>query len=259
MKIITLFFLFLTFVATTFAQTYEVPNRPSPQRLVNILSLKPFLSQQEINQLEQKLDRFSDSTSNQIAVVVVDDLNGLTANDYATQIGEKWGVGQKKFDNGVVLLLSLGSERDPTRYYYIAVGYGLEGAIPDLAAKRIEESVLVPYLRNKQYFTALDKTTDVLMGLAKGEINSKEFMSQGNDATNWVALLMVLGFVALIIFVAFKNNKGGGNRGGGFGGPFFFGGFGGGSSFSGGSGGFGGGFGGFGGGSFGGGGAGGSW
>lgn len=261
-------FLFITFFALTFsvfAKEFEIPKQPNPARLVNILSKSPFLSADEINALESKLVTFSDSTSNQIAIVVVDDLNGLTANEFATEIGYQWGIGQKKLDNGIVILLSLGGGTG-NRDYFIAVGYGLEGAIPDLAVKRIQESELIPYLKTGNYFQALNKTTDVLMALAKGEINSSEYAKNKPGENSPAAFIIFLLIIGLIIFSIIKNNKNGGGNGGrrslmsDLAGPILMGMMNsGGRSSSGGFGGGGGGFGGFGGGSFGGGGAGGKW
>ena len=81
----------------------QVPERPQPQRLVNDLA-DIFSSSQE-QRMESALVAFADSTSNQIAVVSVPELYGMDKAQLAFEIGEKWGVGQQKFDNGVVILV----------------------------------------------------------------------------------------------------------------------------------------------------------
>lgn len=221
-----LFFFFSFFLAIPlFAQTLEIPNRPTPFRMVNILSKEKFLTPTEAQALESKLVAFNDSTSNQIVIVVVDNLNGLTANEYATELGQKWKIGQKKFDNGIVVLLSLGGGTG-NRDYYIAVGYGLEGPIPDLAIKRIEESELLPNLKSGNYYRALDNTTTVLMKLASGEYNSKEYTSSKSGDVPLVAIFFLfIGFIILLHFLGKKygggNNSGRGGFGSGFGGGFF--------------------------------------
>ncbi|MBN9292765.1 MAG: TPM domain-containing protein [Flavobacteriia bacterium] len=260
-KLLLFFFLICPAISQLFAAELEVPDRPHPQRMVNIFSRQPFLNAREISVLEQKLVAFSDSTSNQIAIVVVDDLNGLTANEYATELGQKWGVGQKKLDNGIIILLSLGGG-EGNRDYYIAVGYGLEGAIPDLAVKRVQESELLPYLKSGNYYEALDRTTNVLMALAKGEIDSKEYAKKSNeDEDAGIVLLIFFGIIAFFIWLAIKNKNQRPPRGGSGWGSFIGSGLGAilGSGGGYGSSGSSGGFGGFGGGSFGGGGAGGKW
>lgn len=246
----------------------QIPERPSPPRLYNNFSKEfpDFLSNEEAAQLEEKLEVFSNETSNQICVVIVDDLGGLDAGSFATELGQSWGIGQKDKDNGVVILVKPTTE-DGGRKLFISVGYGLEGAIPDLATKRIREDDIQPLLKQGRYYDALDNGTTVLMQLAKGEIDSANYKRPQDEEGSGVLALIVIIFA---VFAILKNMFGGG-RGGGtlsgigralFWGSVFSGGhsrgsssdWGGGSSSSGG-----GGFGDFGGGSFGGGGSGGSW
>ena len=236
----------------------QVPERPQPAKLYNNLSVQfpDFLNASEAATLEQKLENFSNETSNQICVVITDDLNGMDASQYSFEIGNKWGVGQKGFNNGIVILIK------PTggqggRDLFIAVGYGLEGAIPDLMTKRVREQEMVPYLKEGQNYAALDNATTVLMKLAKGEISQKDFKRQSREKGFPPLAIIIIVIIVIIIRSLFGGGGGGhtfsrGGRhifwGGGFGG----GGFGGGRS-------SGGGWGGFGGGSFGGGGSGGKW
>ena len=117
--------LFLFSAVVSFAQTVGIPERPSPPRLVNNLSKEfpNFLSAQEESQLEKKLEDFANQTSNQIVIVIVDDIAGLEAYDYATRLGQKWGVGQSKDDNGIVILVKpTGGEGH--HELFIAPGYG---------------------------------------------------------------------------------------------------------------------------------------
>ncbi len=222
---------------------------------------EPWLTKQEAQRLNAKLVEFARETSNQILVLVVDTLCGLPESDLAFQVGEVWGIGQKRFDNGVVVLLKPYGPPGQ-RVAYIAVGYGLEPVIPDLAAKRVVDREMLPEFREGNAFRGLDKATDVLMALAKGEFDEKSY---GKKPPAWPVLLFFLGFIAVMVFAwrssvkryARINNidfwtamwlmsqtQRRHGPGGGFGGGF---------------GGGGGGFGGFGGGGFGGGGAGGRW
>lgn len=225
-------------------------------RLVNNFSKEfpNFLSSQEEELLEQKLENFSNQTSNQIVIIIVDDLKGYTPEEFATELGETWKVGQEKEDNGIVLLIKP-TKSDGGRQEFIAIGRGLEGAIPDAISRQIEEQELLPNLKNGDFYKALDQTTDVLMGLAKGEINTKKYAKgKSNNSKSLLKIIIILVVIVIFIISRFR----GGGRGGftmGSSGIFFGGGFGGGGSSSGGGGGFGG----FGGGSFGGGGSGGSW
>ncbi len=237
----------------------DLPERPDPPKLVNNLShqFPGFLSAEEQNNLEQKLDLFSDSTSNQIAIVIVDDLLGLEPEQYATHIGDKWGVGKKDKRNGIVILVKP-SGGQGERKVFIAVGYGLEGVIPDITANHIVEEEIMPHFKNKDFYGGLNAATDVLMSLAKGEYNFKDYQKKKSSGSNLPFIIFIIIFIILAIIP--RRGGGGGytlGRAGMFygAGAFLGGGFGGGGSSSGESGGFGG----FGGGSFGGGGAGGSW
>lgn len=251
MKNVLLFFLLTLLCVESRAQVENyIPKRPTPPRLVNDLTRHGFLTPAQIEVLEKKLVAFDDSTSNQIAVVVVETLEGYSANEFSTALGRDWGVGGKEKNNGVVVLISVGAG-DGQRDAYIATGYGLEGAIPDATAKAITELELVSNLKKGEYYRALDRTTDALMKAAAGEyiIPSKYKRDQAiGNAMGWLTLVLIL----LVLIVGRRGRGGGGGMM--WGGPMTWGGggWGGGSS-------SGGGFGGFGGGSFGGGGAGGKW
>ena len=197
----------------------------------------------------------------------------MILHQFAFDIGEQWGIGQGKFDNGVVVLVKpTGGQGN--RKSFIAVGYGLEGVIPDLTAKHIVERELISNFRNGNFFKGLDEGTDVLMSLAIGEFNSDAYGKRAKKSAPWPLLIPIL-FVIFMMFIlpifrirsySRTNNVSfwvamalmsqasrshGGSYGGFSSGGGGFGGFG--------SGGSSGGFGGFGGGGFGGGGAGGSW
>ena len=247
-------FLFILFSLAVAAQSDGIPERPSPNRLVNNLSKEfpDFISSSEQSQLENKLAAFANETSNQIVVVIVDDIGGTEPWDFATRLGQKWGAGQSKVDNGIIVLIKPTGGKGQ-RKVHIAVGYGLEGAIPDATANQISDNELGPGLASGNYYEAIDKTVDVLMALAKGEYNSDAYAKKSKKFPKQIIIPIIL----IILFIIFRSSRCG--RGGGgmsMGTGFLLG-----SMFSGGGGGGGssGGFGGFGGGGFGGGGAGGSW
>ena len=224
------------------------------------------LSSSERSSLESKLSEFARTSSNQIVVVIVPELCGMDRAQFATELGHAWGVGQEKFDNGVVFLVKPTGGQGQ-RHVFIAVGYGLEGAIPDITAKQIVDYEVLPEFRNGNLYKGIDRGTNVIMELAAGEYNA-EVYAQRKTQGQWIGAAVILAIFILIFFVfVFRareyanvnnidfwtalwliSNTGRSHRGswGGFSGR--------------GGGGFGGGgFGGFGGGGFGGGGAGGSW
>lgn len=241
----------------------DIPERPSPPKLVN--DFAGMLQASDVSRLEQKLVGYNNTHSTQIAVVTVSDLKGYDIADFADRLAEDWGVGQQGKENGVVILINpVGAQGQ--RRIHITVGYGLEGVIPDITAKRVVDNEILPAFRNGNYYQGLDKGTEVLMQLAAEEFTAEEYHQRQGEEQSPFAMLFPL-IIMIIIFWLFSRGKkgqyspgkslsfwtllwlmssGGRGRGGSFGG----GGFGGGGGSS---------FGGFGGGRFGGGGAGGSW
>jgi uncharacterized protein len=245
----------------------DIPAKPNPPRLVN--DFAGILNQNQVQNLEYQLRYFHDTTSNQIVVVTVKSLNGMDAADFATKLGYQWQVGQKKFDNGIVVLVKpkYGNSRGQA---FIAVGYGLEGAIPDATAKMIVENEMISHFKQGDYFGGIQAATRVLEKLASGEISAKGYNKTHEGSSPLAALLPFIIFFLIYLLIRASNARSYSlGKGTSFWTAFMLGSMLGGSrshsgswnSFSGGSSGsgFGGGFGGFGGGSFGGGGAGGSW
>ncbi len=229
-----------------------------PNKLVN--DYTNTLSADEISRLEQKLLAFDDSTSTQIAVVLIQSLDGYEIADYSARLFDKWGIGgSKKNNNGVLLLASLGD-----RKVWITTGYGVEGALPDAIAKRIIKNEIKPDFKAGNYYSGIDRATSAIISYTKGEYKS-DTRKGGGGGSGFVFLIIAAVIILIIVF-----GKGGGgsqvigSRGGAS--PFWWmlmgSQLGRGSSGDGGFGGFSGGggeFGGFGGGSTGGGGAGGDW
>lgn len=246
-----------------------VPPAPVPPRLVNDYA---GILQQEAFGLERVLRAFNDSTSNQITIVTLNDLGNYSASQMAYEIGERWGVGNAKYNNGVVILIKPRNDYGAGEVF-IAPGYGLEAALPDAVCKRIVDDEMIPYFRQNEYAEGVLAGLQVIMPLAAGEISVKEYMPQ-DDVVIALALIFAVIAAGLIIFavaVVAAKNRNNKNKGGGSGGKddvdrglrtavlaTLLSGMGSSSGHSHSSGGFGGGgFGGFGGGSFGGGGAGG--
>jgi uncharacterized protein len=242
-----------------FAQD-DIPNAPVPARLYNNLSKEypDFISSGEAQELETRLVNFAETTSNQIVVVVVDDLGGYEPWEYAAKLGDKWKVGHEKEDNGIILLIKPTGGKGE-RKTFIATGRGLEGAIPDLTCNEIVENELLPNFKEGNFYAGILAAVDVLESLSKGEYNSDQYAQKNAKKDGVVTFLVIFVIIIIVVIIIAKNGRGGGFTMGGGGIYFGGGGYrGGGGGWGGGSSG-GGGFGGFGGGSFGGGGSGGSW
>ena len=244
-----LFSLFINLIGFT----QGLPSAPSPFKLYNNISkeMPSFLNTLEADQLEQSLRAFDDSTGNQIVILVTDDLLGYSPEEYATGIGESWGVGNEGNDNGIVFLIKpTGGQGE--RETFISIGEGLEGAIPDAVTWTIVNSEVIPYFKEGRFYDGINQAVKVLMDLANGEYGAEEYAENagGGNVGLWFAGIFVIFWLFIVLYF---RKKGYTSDTGGSGGTFYGGGFGsygGGSSSSGGS---------FGGGSFGGGGAGGSW
>lgn len=235
-----------------------IPDAPNPPHLVN--DFGGFLSSNEVQQLEQKLVAFNDSTSTQITIVTVSTLDGYDIADFAFQLGKKWGIGQKGVNNGVLLVVA-----KEERKTFIATGYGVEEFLPDAICNRIVDNTINPEFKSGNFYQGLDAGVTEMMGYLTGKFKA-DALPQKHKKRSPIATIVIV-FIILFILVRLFGGRGGGGgglmstyvagsilsnvmRGGGrssgFGGGF-------------GGGGGGGGFGGFGGGGFGGGGAGGSW
>lgn len=256
----------------------KLPEQPNPPRIVN--DFANLLSPQEVQQLESKLRAYNDTTSTQIAIVVVPSLDGYDPSEYAFALGKKWGIGQKGKNNGILVLIKpkVGNERGQV---FIATGYGMEGSITDARANRIIDQTIIPAFRQNKYYEGLDQATTQLIQFARGEFKADKkgakTVSPFASILIFIVLVAVFGIIAAIarskkytsgsvyssggfqrhssaasnlpfwlLLMGMGSNLGDRHRNSGSGWSDF-------------SGGGGGGFGGFGGGDFGGGGAGGSW
>ena len=259
-----LFLYVLVFLNSSFLSAqFTIPEKPSFQ--TSVYDYANVLSADEKTQLEQKLIRYSDSTSTQIMVVTIESLKGEDVSQLATKWAHTWGLGQAKEDNGVIILLAKAE-----RKIAINPGYGLEDRLTAGIGGEIIRNIIIPEFKAGSYYRGLDKGADALFDVFKGKYKGERKQTKGKDFPVFPIIVIVV-----IVLVLLSRNKGGGsgnsgNRGGGVG-PSLMdvillsslgrgggGGFGGssGGGFGGGGGGFGGGFGG---GGFSGGGSSGSW
>ena len=147
----------------------DIPDQPNPPRLVN--DFARVFTQEQVDSLEYALVGFDKRTSNQICVVTVKTLSGMEVDDFGIQLANKWGIGTKNHQNGVLLLMKPRGRDNNYIDVTIQVGRGLEGAIPDVYASRIIRRIMGPHLKRDNYWTATTKACNELMGLASGEIS----------------------------------------------------------------------------------------
>ena len=247
-----IFFLISLFIFSicSFAQIDKViPSKPSS--FYAVVDGTNTLTNEQKEALNQKLTQYKDSTTNEIAVVIIPTTGDYSVEEVALQILRRWGVGTKEKNNGIVLLIA-----KDDRKIRIEVGYGLEGAVPDITAKSIIDNDLTPNFRAGNYYRGIDNAIDDIFKAAAGEYKAPAGYNSSNRKRG-IGFGSII-FLLIILFVLFS---GGGKGGGGFGAGWIIGsmmsgglGRGSGGGWSGG-----GGFGGFGGGGGGGGGASGGW
>ncbi|NHA07412.1 TPM domain-containing protein [Mucilaginibacter sp. HC2] len=264
-KKIILFFTLVLCAFTVFAQDFPERSNTLVTDYTNTLSAE------DKQRLESKLVAFNDSTSTQIAIVIIRSIGSYDVNEYGAALGRKWGIGQKGKNNGVLILVAIND-----RKLTIQTGFGAEGALPDIVTQEIRVNDINPRFKAGDYYGGLNAGVDQIIKYTKGEYKADK-KPQAKHESGGGSVLIVIIIVIVIIILIFRNRGGGGGRqiigsrggaspfwwflagnmlgGGGRGGDW--GGFSGGGNDSGG--GDSGGFGGFGGGDFGGGGSGGSW
>ncbi|HLO72474.1 MAG TPA: TPM domain-containing protein [Flavobacterium sp.] len=246
-------FLFVLALNGIVAQAqFTIPDKPSFQ--TSVYDYAGVLNSTEEKELENKLIRYSDSTTTQIVVITVEDIKGEDIGILTPKWAHEWGIGQAKEDNGILILLA-----KTERKIWIAPGYGVEDRLTAGINGELIRNIIIPEFKAGSYYTGLDKGADAIFDVLKGK-----YKGTRKEKSKSFPILPIIFFIFIIILIISKS-KGGGGRSGGSGGIDLAdiiilsslgrsnggGGFGGGSS-----GGFGGGFGG---GGFSGGGAGGSW
>ncbi len=190
----------------TGSMAHNILPKPNPPKLVT--DQAGVLSAEQLQALEAKLVAIDDSSSNQIAVVILSSLEGQPKEEYATKLFREWGIGNKKTNNGVLLLVAIQDKQ-----IRIEVGYGLEGAIPDITALSIIDNDIKPAFKAGNYYEGLDKATDDLAKAAVGEY--KEARKKKKNTKGSPLLFFII--LAIIVFIVKRNGGGGGsniNRGG---------------------------------------------
>jgi uncharacterized protein len=190
--------------------------------------------------LERKLKVFEDSTSNQMAILIVNTLDGENIEQFGIRVADKWKLGTKDRDNGILLLFAIND-----RKARIEVGQGLEGPLPDILCNQIIRNEVAPNFRRNDYDAGVTAAVDAIAAAIKGEYKSEVRPGRTRGSGRSAGIIVIL--ILIVLFRLFANRggrSGGWSSGGGWyygGGGGSWGGGGGGGGFSGGGGSFGGG------------------
>ena len=151
------------------------------------------LTQATIDKLEQQLIAYQDSTSNEIAVLIIPTLDGDALEDYSLRVVEKWQLGKKNKDNGVLLLIVVDDHK-----IRIETGYGLEGVLTDANTSRIIRNEIAPSFRQDQYDEGVIGGINAIMRSIGGEYRDDD---GGSDQLSWKERILIGLFIFGILGV----------------------------------------------------------
>ncbi|MFX0558447.1 TPM domain-containing protein [Maribacter sp. CXY002] len=202
---------FLCWILPGYAQ-FEIPEKPELQ--TSVYDYIDLLGNQQKITLSNKLIRYSDSTSTQIVITIISSTEGENINYLGAQWGQKWGIGQKGKDNGILIILA-----KDDRKIAINTGYGVEATLTDALSKRIIENIILPEFRSGDFYAGLDKGSDAIFQVLTGEFKEDRTFDdhQGFPFSSFLPFII---FIIIIIILwsrksGGKNNGRGGRRHGG--------------------------------------------
>lgn len=201
---IPLIFALLSF-SFSFAQ-FEIPKTPDFQ--TSVYDYYNLLSASQKKSLEDKLVKYSDTTSTQIVVAIIASTEGENINFLGAKWGQAWGIGQAKEDNGILILLA----RDDRRIA-INTGYGVEHLLTDALANRIINRDIIPYFKQNDYYGGLNRGADVIFEVLTGEYQGTRQSSNQEGFPPGFIIILVFIFIIIMLSIS-KNKRGGGNNGG---------------------------------------------
>lgn len=149
------------------------------------------LTPQQLQTLERTLQTFENSKGSQIAVLIVPTTGPESIEQYSLRVVERWKIGRKNIDDGVLLLIA---KEDHT--LRIEVGYGLEGALTDATSKRIISEIIVPQFKQGNYYSGIQSGLDSIIKVVNGEALP---VKNNSFAANGITQTMPILFVAAAI------------------------------------------------------------
>ncbi len=174
-----------------------------PELKSRVTDLTQTLSSDQQAQLDTKLAAFEQQKGNQIAILILPTTQPEDIAQYSIRVVEKWKIGREKVDDGILVLVA-----KEDRKVRIEVGYGLEGAIPDLTAKRVINEFISPQFKQGNFYGGLDAGIDKLMGLISGEAlpEPKANSTGGNAIENLLPILLFGGLISGLVLRGILGN-----------------------------------------------------
>lgn len=195
-----LLFLYMAAVITVGAETVdEVPNVHVADRTRYVSNPDGVLSSDAVARIDARLASLWQNTSAEVVVIAVDQIDPtMTPDEFATALFEKWGVGKKDKDNGVVVLISRSDRRAVIR-----TGYGVEGVLPDIIAGRIIRNVMAPQFREGNYDAGTEAAVNAISDILTNPELAEELKSKyANDSAGIVDDLTAEEFFSMYLWAA---------------------------------------------------------
>ena len=200
-KLLILAALAVMMSATSFAADSDFPARPDTAIFVH--DFAGVLRQSKV--IDDSLRAFSKRTTNQIMVITVKDLGDYEPKMYAVELGDRWGIGQAKLDNGLIILIKP-KTKDSKGQFAICPGRGLGGALPDVTCKRIVDGKAIPALKKSDYDAAVWAVLKAVMPICAGEISGDEATKKSSGGGGgWIWFVGII--AAVVGGVAYANKR----------------------------------------------------
>jgi uncharacterized protein len=148
---------------------------PAPKGFVN--DFADIMTSEQESQLETALTEFEKTKGHEISVVTIGSLQEVTIEEFANELFEEWGIGEKDLDNGLLFLIA------PTeRQLRIEVGYGLEGVMTDVKSSRVIQDIAVPEFQKGSFGEGIMQSVNMIMQITSGEIVDIPEQKSGPEA-----------------------------------------------------------------------------
>lgn len=192
----TLSIILLTAWSTLLAKVWNPDNLPVAQNSPTptyVSNPDGILSQAAVAEIDTMLLSIEKSKGVKALVVAITNIEGDDPYRFATDLGNKYGVGTKD-NTGLVLVLATGD-----RSYWISTGSGMDKYLPDAIVKRVEMRVMVPLLKESQWSEAMVETVRTITQLLEGNEELRASYTEEDDDFDWWPMLLPLGFIGSLV------------------------------------------------------------
>lgn len=173
---------------------------PKPAKDAPVVDYADLFSKKEFQAMTDTLEALSRFNGTQVVVVTVKSLAGETVEDYAQKLFDLWKIGDKKLNNGILILVKEKNSEGKGRVR-IHTGYGAEGALPDAFCKRIIEDKMIPEFKDNDYGEGVIEAIKVIAPIMRGEYNEAAYLKdkKHDDAMSEAATYWLLGALVYVL------------------------------------------------------------